>query len=369
MDPQTIFCPNLDGLASGHRGTGNITIHRRKEQRYRCAECGKTVSGRTRTPLYRRRTPAALIAQVITLITYGCPIVAVQAAFGVQAQTVREWVEAAGLHAEALHHELVVQQRDLGHVQADELRLKTQCGVVWMALAMMVSTRLGRGGGVRTRRDQALIARLVEMVRACAACAPLLVMVDGFASYVEAVRKALRCTVQLGTLGRPRKRAWPDCVLGQVIKERGGKQLVGSKLRGAQGWGVELLYRLWQTPGCVVPNTADIERLNETFRARLAVLGRRRHHLAHRQELLHARMSLLGAVYNFCSFHSSLGRTAGDRQTPAMAAGITTTCWTVSDLLHDKVARPRWAPPKQRGRRSKQMQTLIEHGLHDHGSA
>lgn len=360
MDPQTTFCPNLDCPARGQRGTRNITVHSRKEQRYRCAACGKTFSARIGTPLYRRRTPAPLIAQVITLITYGCPIVAVQAAFGVQAQTVRVWVEAAGLHAEALHHAVVVQQRDLGHVQADDLRLKTQCGVVWMAMAMMVSTRLWLGGVVSTRRDQALIERLVAMVRACATFAPLLVLVDGFASYGEAFRTAFRFTVQRGTVGRPQKCSWPDFVLGQVIKERVGKRLVGIKLRVVQGGGVELLYRLWQTPGCVVPNTAYIERLNGTFRARLAVLGRRTHHLAHRKEMLHASMYLLGAVYNFCSFHSSLNGKGGDRQTPAMAAGITTTCWTVSDLLHYKVAPPRWVPPNQRGRRSKQMQMLIK---------
>lgn len=360
MDPQSVFCPNLDCPARGHRGKGNITIHSRTEQRYRCAECRKTFSARKGTPLYRRRTPEVLVVQVITLITYGCPIVAVQAAFGVQAQTVRAWVEAAGLHAEALHHDLVLQQRDLGHVQADELRLRTQCGVVWMAMAMMVSTRLWFGGVVSTRRDQALIERLVALVHAAAAFTPMLVMVDGFASYVEAFRKAFRFTVPMGTAGRPHKHAWPDFVLGQVIKQRVGKRLVGITLRVAQGSGIELLCRLWQTPGCVVPNTAYIERLNGTFRARLAILGRRTHHLAHRKEMLHASMYLLGAVYNFCSFHSSLTRKEGAQQTPAMAAGITTTCWTVADLLHYTVAPPRWTPPKQRGRRSKQMQACIE---------
>ena len=43
---------------------------------------------------------------------------------------------------------LVEQPRDLGQVQADEIRVKTQGGIVWMALALMVRTRLwlaGRG--------------------------------------------------------------------------------------------------------------------------------------------------------------------------------------------------------------------------------
>src|SRR3712207_7788653 len=69
-------------------------------------------------------------------------------------------------------------------------RSKTQCGIVWMAMAMMVSTRLGLGGVISTRPDQALITRLVQIVAACALLAPLLVVVDGFSSYVEAVRRA-----------------------------------------------------------------------------------------------------------------------------------------------------------------------------------
>ena len=360
MHPQTIFCPNLACPARGQQGKGNITIHSQKEQRYRCTQCGKTFSSRKGTPLYRRQTPEDRVAQVLTLITYGCPVVAIQAAFRIQAQTVRDWVEAAGTHAEAVHHDLVVRERDLGHVQADELRLKTQCGIVWMAMAMMVSTRLWLGGVVSTRRDHQLIEQLVDVVRRCAAFGPLLVMVDGFASYVSAFTHAFRWSVPLGHMGRPRKLPWPDFVLGQVIKERVNKRIVGITVRVAQGWGVELLHRLWQTPGCVVPNTAYIERLNGTFRARLAVLGRRTHHLAHRKEMLHASMYLLGAVYNFCSFHRSLRTAAGQPQTPAMAAGITKRCWTIGDLLHYHVAPPRWTPPKRRGRRSKELQALVE---------
>ena len=39
--------------------------------------------------------------------------------------------------------QLVEQPRDLGQVQADEIRVKKQGGIVWMALAMMVCTACG----------------------------------------------------------------------------------------------------------------------------------------------------------------------------------------------------------------------------------
>jgi transposase-like protein len=42
MDPQTQFCHNPDCTARGQLGLGNISVHSRKEQRYRCSTCGRT---------------------------------------------------------------------------------------------------------------------------------------------------------------------------------------------------------------------------------------------------------------------------------------------------------------------------------------
>jgi hypothetical protein len=52
-----------------------------------------------------------------------------------------------------VHAYLVEQPRDLGQVPADELRIKQQGGGGWMALALMVKTRVWLGGEVRTQRD------------------------------------------------------------------------------------------------------------------------------------------------------------------------------------------------------------------------
>ena len=43
---------------------------------------------------------------------------------------------------------------------------------MWMALAMMVKTRLWLGGEVSAQRDMPLIRRLSKRVRRCAACRP-----------------------------------------------------------------------------------------------------------------------------------------------------------------------------------------------------
>jgi transposase-like protein len=360
MNPHEVWCPNLACPARGQLGQGNIRVHSHKEQRYRCHVCHKTFGARSGTIFHRRRTDEAIITQVITLLHWGCPIVAVEHAYGIQAATVRDWLEAAGGHAQAVHHEQVVQPRDLGQVQADEVRVKTQCGIVWMAMGMMVSTRLWLGGVISTQRDQRLITRLVQLVAACALVAPLLLVVDGFSSYIEAFRRAFRTREHQGGPGAPRKVPWTDLTIGQVVKEYAGKRVVGVRRRLVQGSAVTAARLMAQTPGCRVLNTAYIERLNGTFRARLAPLARRTHHLVHRKEMLHAGMYLVGALYNFCTEHASLRLASGQQQTPAMAAGLSDHCWSVEELLWHRVPPPRWQPPKRWGRHPKAMRELIE---------
>ena len=113
MDPQTVWCPNLACPARGQSGKGNIGVHSQQERHYRCRVCRKTFGARTVTIFHRRRTDEALIVLVITLVSWGCPLVAIEHAFGLMPQTIRDWLEAAGQHAEAVHHEQVAQPRDL----------------------------------------------------------------------------------------------------------------------------------------------------------------------------------------------------------------------------------------------------------------
>ncbi len=359
MRSPEVFCPHPDCPASGQVGQGNMRGHGKTRPRFKCQVCHKTCSARAGPPFFRRRTAAATITQVVTLVGHGCPVPAIEAAFGLQAQTVREWVEAAGQHCERVHHDHVVQPRNLLHVQADEIRLKTQAGVLWVAMALMVTTRLWLGGAVRPTRDRALIQRLVAMVAACARCGPLLFVTDGLKTYIDVVRCTFR-TRQTGTGGRPRLIGWPDLVIAQVVKQYAGRAVTGTLHRLVHGSVRLFLTLLWSTPGCQVLNTAFIERLNGTFRSRLAVFGRRTRGPARRVATVERGMYLVGTLYNFCCVHGSLRTADGRCRTPAMATGITDHVWTVSELLHYRVPPPRWEPPRRRGRRSRALQALID---------
>src|SRR5262244_370994 len=208
MDPTTVFCPNGHCPARGQTGQGNIGIHSRKEQRFICHECDKTFSATTGTVFYRLRTAAETVVLIVTLLAHGCPVQAIVAAFGFDERTIADWWARSGRQGQAVHAYLVEQPRDLGQVQADELRVKKQGGIVWMALAMMVTTRLWLGGEVSAQRDLPLLRRLLERVRRCAAHRPLLLCTAGLCSYSRAIRATFRAPVPTGQGGRPRLRPW-----------------------------------------------------------------------------------------------------------------------------------------------------------------
>src|SRR5215467_11811269 len=275
MDPTTVFCPNGHCPARGQTGKGNIGIHSQQEQRFICHACHKTFSARKGTVFYRPRISAETVVLVVTLLAHGCPVQAIVAAFGFDERTVAAWWARSGRQGQTVHAYLVEQPRDLGQVQADELRVKKQGGIVWMALAMMVKTRLWLGGEGSEPRDMPLIRRLIERVRRCAARRPLLVCTDGLVSYIRATRETFRDAVHTGQGGRPRLRPWCNVLIAQVVKRYERRRVVETERRIVDGTPARVETLRHRSQGDGVIKTAYIERLNATFRERLAPLARR----------------------------------------------------------------------------------------------
>ena len=302
MDPQAVFRHNLDCPARGQSGKGNIGVHSRKDGRYICHVCRQTFPASKGTAFYWLRTPKDIVVIVTALLSHGGPPQAIVVALGIDERTVVSWQERAGEQCQRAHEHLVAQPRDLGQVQADEIRVKKQGGIVW-------------------------------------------------------IRKP----------GRPRLRAWDGLCIAQGIKQCVQRRLVGIERCVVQGTLAQMESLLRQTQSNGQVNVAYIERINATFRARMARLGTPWAGIGASTGALHRAMCLVGAVYNFCTYHKSLrtpiylpgNRRRWARRTPAIAAGITDHLWTIEELLCFQVPLPPWRPPKRRGRPSASTMSLI----------
>ncbi len=373
MNPQPRFCPNPACPASGQPDRGHLRVHSQKEGRYRCTVCHKTFRAGQGTLHAGLRTPQTTVTLVVTLLAYGCPLQAAVRAFDLDERTVKAWWRKAGVHGQALHAQLVLAQPlDLVHIQADEIKVKTQGGTFWLALLLMVSTRLWLGGVASAQRDLALLRRLLAPLRALALCRPLLVCVDGLAGYVRAVQETFRAPLpRYGRGGRRVQVAWPDSVIAQVVKQRTVHGLTLVR-RIVQGTTEQALALPAASQGGTQPNTAFIERLNATLRQRPPPLARRRRCLLKQEQTLTAGMWVVGCLYNFCDCHPSLRQKLWMSlryqresyrwvaRTPAMAAGLADHVWTPAELFAWRIAPPPWTPPKRRGRPPNETRRLVD---------
>ena len=257
MTPQEEFCPNMDCPDRGKIGNGNVVCHSQKEKRCKCKTCGKTFSVTTGTALYGLKKGHDIFVIVVTLLAFGCPVQAIVKAMGLDERTVRSWWLKSGEQSERVHEAVIGKsQLDLVHVQADEIKIKTRDGTIWMALAMMVSTRLWLGGAISPKRDKGLIEQLAARVRQVALCRELLLAVDGLSSYVKAFQKAFRSPHRTSKLGRPCLIPWQGIQIVQVVKQRSPKpfQIIRRIVQGSAETVQHLLQRSRRkpfTPACI----------------------------------------------------------------------------------------------------------------------
>jgi transposase-like protein len=331
LRPELVVCPHCN-----EKSNGRIGVHSQKERRYKCHACGKTFSDSYGTPLYGLKTPQWVVTLVLTLLAYGCPLPAIVAAFAVDERTVSDWQEKAGTHAKQVQEEIVGSgQVELGQVQGDEFYTKTQCGGVWIATALCVFSRLFLWGAVSIERNGALVTQVVEQVkRAAIPNQPVLWATDGFSAWKSAILRVFRSPVYTEKPGRPRLRLWSDLHIVQVVKRYSGRGVTAVERRLLHGsqHGAEALVAVTQV-GIAVFNTAYIERLNATFRTWIPATTRKTRTPAARRRRLEAALFWTAVVYNFCHVHASL------QATPAMAAGLTDSVWSIDQLLRFRLKR------------------------------
>lgn len=111
------FCPNSDCDDYGKLQNGQqqniIKFGKSKagRQRYKCKTCNCTFVETKGTIFYRRRTPEDKILDVLSLIAEGSRISSLARAKGHKEETIIDWIQAAGQHAETIEEVLLATHR------------------------------------------------------------------------------------------------------------------------------------------------------------------------------------------------------------------------------------------------------------------
>jgi IS1 family transposase len=183
-----------------------------------------------------------------------------------------------------------------------------QVGSVWTWCAIDADTKLVPAFMVGDRSRAAANAFVADVASRMANRVQL--STDGFNAYAEAVRRSFGENVDYGQIHK---------VYGTM--EFGERRYSSSGVLSA----TKTIYT--GTPDVDLISTSYVERLNATTRTHMRRLTRLTLAFSKKRENFVAAVGLHFAYYNFVKRHNTL------RCTPAMAAGVTGTTWSVGDLV------------------------------------
>jgi IS1 family transposase len=194
------------------------------------------------------------------------------------------------------------------HVRPDD---DPQFGNVWTYCAIDADTKLVPTFRVAKDRDvkttTAFMLDVADRMKN-----RVQISTDGLAAYVDAIDWAFSGNVDYG----------------QIIKTYGTEESIEAQRRySAPKISSVEKKAVYGRPEFDLISTSYVERLNATTRLHMKRLARLTHAFSKKRENFEAAVGLHFAYYNFVRRHNTL------RCTPAMAAGVTATFWTVEDLV------------------------------------
>jgi IS1 family transposase len=257
--------------------------------------------------------------KVIELLVEGCSVNTVERVTGIHHSTILSLLALVGEKCERFL-ENRVRSVPVSEVQCDELWGFVGCkekrnltgdperGDAYCFVAierhtkLILSWHLGR----RSARDTDIfIEKLNE-----ATAGRFQLTTDGFRPYTEAVHYSLGTRVDYAQLMKV-----------YAAPSDGERQYSPSEVVDA------VPVPQWGNPDFGKICTSHVERQNLTMRMQIRRLTRLTNAFSKKRANLRAMLALYFCWYNFCRMHKSL------RTTPAMAAGITGTVWTLRQMI------------------------------------
>lgn len=296
-------------------------------QRYRCNKCSKTFQEFREKLLGKMYLPEAKAVMILHLLVEGNSIRSIERITGIEKKTILSLLLLAGERCEDLmkRHMRKVKCSDL---QFDEIwtycrmkeKAKTRrkitsdrmgdayCFTAFERDSKLILTwHLGR----RTEQDTAIfIEKVFDAVDGTTNI--LQITTDGFPPYPAAIAYSLGTRSSYAQLVK---------IYRTPLDAEDQQKYSPSKIKEA------IPTPLWGNPNPDRICTSHVERQNLNIRTAMRRFTRLNGGFSKKWENLKAALALYFAYYNFCRIHSSI------RCTPAMEAGITTSVWTIQDLL------------------------------------
>ncbi len=293
--------------------------------RFRCAQCGKTFSEPKQYGVIGHKQiddDAALLA--LTLIVEGNSIRSAARVTGLDKKTITKLVVDAGQRCEALLS-TKIQNVPVSDVQADEIwgfvgkkeghknpfeGDDMYLGDAWCSIGIERHSKLVLCFELGKRTETSAGRFMAKLATATHPGKRFQLTTDGLAAYPYAVGRHLGDRVDYAQLIK----VYAQTVEGQ--RRYSPPEVISSESKPVLG-----------DPDMQRICTSHIERQNGSLRQWCKRLTRLTYAFSKKWANLRAALALHFAYYNFCRFHSSI------KATPAMAAGLAASRWTLADLL------------------------------------
>lgn len=297
---------------------------RKGNQKFKCLSCNSVFTATAK--LDGKKLSADKIELCIKLLVEGNSVRSTERITGVHRDTILRLLETVGKRC-LMIQETLVMGVTVANVEADEIwsfvgmKQKTahnkglgddeRLGSVYTFTAVEKDSKLIVAWHLGQRTEQDVLIFLEKLGNAIEPTKRFQMSTDGFKGYDHTVNEVL------GT----------KADYGQVIKIYGKQNPDEMRYSGADCISIKKKI-ICGNPIKEKISTSIVERQNLTMRMSMRRFTRLTNGFSKKWENLNYALALYFAYYNFCRGHKSL-----NGATPAMAANLTKTFWTLKDII------------------------------------
>jgi transposase-like protein/IS1 family transposase len=297
---------------------------RKGNQKYKCLSCGSVFT--TVEKLEGKKLSADKIELCIKLLVEGNSVRSTERITGVHRDTVLRLLETVGQRCLMLQ-ETLVKGVKVANIEADEIwsyvgmKQKTankmglgddeRLGSVYTFTAIEKDSKLIVAWHLGNRTEQDALIFLDKLYAATETTKRFQMSTDAFKGYDHTVNEVLGTKVDYAQIIKLYRASRPD------EARYSPSECIGIKKKVICG-----------NPDKAKVSTSIVERQNLTMRMSMRRFTRLTNGFSKKWDNLNYALALYFAYYNFCRSHKSL-----NDATPAMAAGLSKSIWSLKDLI------------------------------------